>query len=253
MMNSETVAQIDSPALPAELKTALMDLLQAADRFLAEVNPHIQYRYRYYLDRVVKEACDASLDLLWWESMLDLTARAARESGDAGRPFVDAAGRLVPIMQTHLGPDGPVELRSINDDNVIPVCRLSDTLSPPQSYMVAPNAISLAQALVNPNAWYRAIVAGRELVGFIMLADNPAKPEYFLWRFMIAAPCQGRGYGAGAIRRLVEYVRTRPGARELLVSCGEGEGSPRGFYERQGFVSTGEVIDDELVLTMALD
>ena len=35
---------------------------------------------------------------------------------------------------------------------------------------------------------------------------------------MIAEPYHGRGYGRQAVDRLVEYVKTRPGARELLVS-----------------------------------
>jgi len=69
---------------------------------------------------------------------------------------------------------------------------------------------------------------------------------------MIAEPYQGRGYGHQAIRLLLEYVKTRPGARELLVSCGEGEGNPKAFYLKQGFVPTGEVIDDETVLRMIL-
>jgi diamine N-acetyltransferase len=37
------------------------------------------------------------------------------------------------------------------------VCFLSDTLTEPQKFMVAPNAISLAQALFSKKAWCRAI------------------------------------------------------------------------------------------------
>ncbi len=61
------------------------------------------------------------------------------------------------------------------------------------------------------------------------------------------------GYtGLARFFRQVEYVRSRPGAMELLVSCGEGEGSPKEFYLKQGFTPTGEVSDDETVLRMAL-
>jgi diamine N-acetyltransferase len=69
---------------------------------------------------------------------------------------------------------------------------------------------------------------------------------------MIAEPYHGRGYGRQAIQRLVEYVKTRPGAKELVVSCGQGEGSPEGFYLKQGFVPTGEILEGEIVLRMAL-
>jgi diamine N-acetyltransferase len=118
--------------------------------------------------------------------------------------------------------------------------------------MVAPNANSLAQALFSKEAWYRAIYAGKELVGFLMLYDNEEEADYFLWRFMIAKPCQGRGYGTQAIRRLVEYVKTRPNAKELSVSCELGEGSPLEFYLKQGFVKTEEYLGGELVLKMML-
>ena len=43
---------------------------------------------------------------------------------------------------------------------------------------MANNAVSLAQAHFTPEAWYRAIYAGETPVGFMMLDDDPAKPEY---------------------------------------------------------------------------
>jgi diamine N-acetyltransferase len=89
-------------------------------------------------------------------------------------------------------------------------------------------------------------------VGFLMLNDKPDEQEYFLWRFMIAEPYHGRGYGRQAIERLIDYVRTRPGAKELLVSCGQGAGSPQGFYQRLGFEPTGEILGSEVVLRLAL-
>ena len=89
-------------------------------------------------------------------------------------------------------------------------------------------------------------------VGFIMLYDNSEEPEYFLWRLMIAAPHQGLGYGRRAIEQLIAYVRTRPDARELLVSCGQGEGSPEPFYHKLGFTRNGRMEDDEVVLSLPL-
>jgi len=144
--------------------------------------------------------------------------------------------------------DSVVSFREITAETVDEILTLSKTLAPPQSHMVAPNAVSIAQAHFCPTAWFRAIYADETPVGFIMLNDEPEKPEYFLWRFMIAAPYQKFGYGRRAIELLVDYVKTRPGATELLVSCGEGEGSPEGFYEKMGFRRTGEMEEDEVVL-----
>jgi diamine N-acetyltransferase len=145
-----------------------------------------------------------------------------------------------------------VSLREITAETVISVCRLSDTLAEPQRRMVAPNAISIAQAHFSQHAWFRAIYADEEPVGFIMLYDNPNEPTYFLWRLMIAATQQGKGYGRKAIEHLIEYVRMRPRATELLVSCHEGEGSPEGFYQALGFRRNGQMEGDEVVLSLSL-
>jgi len=85
-----------------------------------------------------------------------------------------------------------------------------------------------------------------------MLYDDPDEPTYFLWRFMIAEPFHGRGYARQAMLRLIDHVRTRPGATELQLSCGEGEGSPEGFYAKMGFTRTGKVMGDEVVMRVGL-
>jgi diamine N-acetyltransferase len=150
-------------------------------------------------------------------------------------------------------PNSIVTFREITNETVVPICKLSDTLSDLQKKMVAPNGQSIAQAHYDQFAWYRAIYADETPVGFIMLYDNTVEPEYFLWRLMIAGPFQGLGYGEKAVRLLIEYVKTRPGAKVLLVSCGEGEGSPEGFYVKLGFKRTGDMFDDEVVLSVPLE
>jgi diamine N-acetyltransferase len=143
-----------------------------------------------------------------------------------------------------------VTLREITEETVISICKLSDTLSAVQKKMVASNAQSIAQAHYSKDFWFRAIYADEIPVGFVMLYDNPVERKYFLWRLMIAGPCQGLGYGARAVHLLIEYVRMRPGAKELLVSCEEGEGSPEGFYAKLGFKRTGEMQGKEVVMSL---
>ncbi|MBP1631857.1 MAG: uncharacterized protein H6Q11_145 [Acidobacteria bacterium] len=144
-----------------------------------------------------------------------------------------------------------VTLREVTADTVRAVCRLQ--VAPGQERFVAPNAVSIAQAYFEPKAWFRAIYAGEGPVGFVMLYDDPEKPEYYLWRLMIAGEHQRKGYGREALRLLVEHVRSLPGARELLTSAVPGEGGPRPFYESLGFVATGEVEAGEEALRLALD
>ncbi len=146
----------------------------------------------------------------------------------------------------------PVSLREISRESLRKICGLSDTLEPPQSEAVAPNVDSIAEASFSSSAWPRAVYAAEIPVGFVMLNDQPEIPKYFLWRFMIAAPHQGKGFGRQAIAQLIDYVKTRPGADTLLVSCVEGEGSPEGFYVTVGFKRTGEKHGSEIELVRDL-
>lgn len=144
-----------------------------------------------------------------------------------------------------------VSLREVTADTVRAVCDLQ--VAEHQRHFVAPNAVSIAQAYFEQeNAWFRAVYADETPVGFLMLDDDPANAEYYLWRFMIDERYQGLGYGRAALELLIAHVRTRPGASELFTSCVPGEGSPCPFYERLGYVYTGAVDDGELVMRLAL-
>lgn len=251
-MENEFIPQIAAADIPADLKDALSSYFQAYESLKSSLPASDQHRFSYWLGQLLKEAIDPAVEYHWWEVALDLIARELEPLGELGQPLIAAGARLSPHMMAHLGPYTEVSLREITENTVMTVCRLSDTLTDPQTMMVAPNAMSLAQALFSKKAWYRAIYAGKAIVGFLMLYDDEEQPRYFLWRLMIASTYQGRGYGAQAIQRLVEYVKTRPNAKELLVSCVLGPGSPEQFYLKVGFVSTGEFLHDELVLKMSL-
>jgi diamine N-acetyltransferase len=143
--------------------------------------------------------------------------------------------------------DSIVSLREVTRENLGAVLRLK--VAPEQEKFVANNAVSIAQAHFYPEtAWFRAIYADETPVGFMMLSDDAAKPEYFLWRLMLDARYQKFGFAARAMELLFEYVRSRPGAKEIFTSCVPGEGSPFGFYEKLGFSDTGEMDEDEVVM-----
>jgi diamine N-acetyltransferase len=149
-----------------------------------------------------------------------------------------------------LSPAAVVSLREITRDTVRAICDLQ--VAPQQQGFVAPNAISIAQAYFEPEtAWFRAIYADETPVGFAMLEENVAKEEYWLWRFMIDARYQGAGFGRRALELLIDRVKTRPGAKALFTSCVPGDGSPCPFYEKMGFVYTGEEDEGELVMRLA--
>ena len=147
-------------------------------------------------------------------------------------------------------PESEVTLREIDADTVRAICNLA--VRPDQLKFVAPNAVSIAQAYFEKRAWFRAIYADETPVGFAMIEDWPEKPEYFLWRFMIDARWQRMGFGRSALGLIIEHVRTRPGATELMTSVVQAEGGPQPFYESLGFEPTGEYEEGEALLRLRL-
>jgi len=129
------------------------------------------------------------------------------------------------------------------------ICAL-DVL-PEQRDYVAPNVFSIAQAYFDDHAWFKAVYAGETPVGFVMIHDGE-NGEYFLWRLMIDREQQREGYGRRALDLIVADLRKRPGAREIVSSYVPGDDGPEAFYRAYGFVETGEVKNDEVVIRLSL-
>lgn len=151
---------------------------------------------------------------------------------------------------TAVTPDATVTLREITSETLHPILRLQ--VADHQKNFVAPNSVSIAEAYFEPVAWFRGIYADETPVGFVMVYDNAEKPEYVLWRFMIDQRYQRMGFGGRALQQVMEYVRTRPGAKTLLTSYVPGDDNAGPFYESLGFVHTGEEDDGELVMKVEL-
>lgn len=147
-------------------------------------------------------------------------------------------------------PDALVSLRPVTPDNLRAVMRLK--VRPEQEQFVAPNPVSLAQGAYEPLAWLRAIYADETPVGFVMLHDDPFKPEYYLWRLMIDAHYQRMGFARQGMTQVIEYVLGRPNATQMLLSYVPAAGGPQAFYASLGFVDTGEVDDGENVMRLDL-
>jgi diamine N-acetyltransferase len=143
-----------------------------------------------------------------------------------------------------------VTLREITAETLRSILELK--VGPDQDGLVAPNAVSIAQAHFSEHAWFRAIYADETPVGFVMLDDQPEKPEYYLWRYMIDARYQKLGFGRQALLLLIDHVKTRPNATELFLSYVPKETGPKGFYEKLGFVPTGKVHDGEVEMKIDL-
>ena len=146
------------------------------------------------------------------------------------------------------GPDSPVTLQEITRKTLRQILDLR--VSEYQRNFVADNAVSIAQAHFSDVAWFRAVYAGDTPVGFVMVHDEPAKPEYFLWRFMIDQRFQGKGFGSKALQQVIAYVKSRPNASFMETSVVQKPGGPQPFYERAGFRLTGAMEEGEAVMRL---
>jgi diamine N-acetyltransferase len=147
-----------------------------------------------------------------------------------------------------------VSLRPLTDANREAVEALA--VAPEQRRFVSGVRESLAEAAEHPDAQaiHWAIYADETPVGFVMIADEVADPDYiahYLWKLLIDRRYQRQGLGRAALDLVVEYFRSR-GVDSILTSAVPGDGSPIAFYERYGFERTGELHGDEVALRLNL-
>lgn len=150
--------------------------------------------------------------------------------------------------------------RAVTWNNVNALLKLK--LAPGQERFVAPNPVTVAQAAYEPAAELLALYAGNVPVGLMslldMTRDGPSISEgeprdgAFIWRLMIDARQQGRGYGKAALGAAAVWAKAR-GLKNLYVSTVPGNGNPRPFYEARGFRATGDVVDGEDMLLRRIE
>ena len=115
---------------------------------------------------------------------------------------------------------------------------------------------------VQPVAWYVAkaayervwqpvaLVADQEVIGFAQWAWDGSDSTYTLGGVVLDARHQGRGLGRALLDALVAHVRSQPRPGTVVLTVHDDNEVARGLYTRYGFVETGDVLDDELVMVL---
>ena len=145
-------------------------------------------------------------------------------------------------------------VRRVDADNLDAVLKLA--VAPGQRRFGATPARSLAQVAYAPlgSAW--AMFDGDQAVGMMLLydarvdTDKPAS-QLYVWRILIDAQHQKRGYGRLAMAWVLEEAR-RWGVAEVGLSHVGLPGHAGPFYEKLGFTYTGEVEDGEHKMLLRL-
>jgi len=131
-------------------------------------------------------------------------------------------------------------------DSLRAVCDMA--VAPDQRRLVTAPAITLAQLPFEPGAAARVIWEDDTPVGLIAMIDprvpDPAtdrdldKAAAFLWRFMIDAGHQRKGYGRLALAE-VERIAADWGFARVTLSVMDLPNSAQPFYGRHGYRATG--------------
>ena len=159
-----------------------------------------------------------------------------------------------------------LRIEKVNGKNVWDILKL--TVKEEQMNFVARNDISIIEAYTsitgNGYAFPFGIYDDNVLVGFLMIGygvddyweDAPkiANNNYNLWRLMIDKKYQHNGYGKGAVKLALDFIRTKP--------CGEAEYCwlsyepdnivAKKLYSSFGFVETGDSDGEELIAVLKL-
>ena len=147
-----------------------------------------------------------------------------------------------------------IRLRNITEDNFIDAFNLK--LAPGQERFVSHPIRSLAQAYVYREQCQPFGIYDDDLmVGYVMVIYDYDIPEYDIWHMMIDMSQQGRGFGAAALDRVLDYIRTKPFGDSCRVTLTCNKENPRALalYKSRGFAETGEQDEDEIELSMTLN
>ena len=122
-----------------------------------------------------------------------------------------------------------------------------------QQHFIASNVYSLAQSKYVPGLIPLAVYDGETMVGFVMYNQQPFEPgKYFIYRVMIGADFQGKGYGRATMRALIERMKALPNCQEIVLSYEPENTVAEQLYESLGFRKTSEIIEGEVVSSLKL-
>lgn len=146
-----------------------------------------------------------------------------------------------------------VRLAVVTADNWRAVAGLR--LAAGQKDLVASNLYSIAESKFDPTARPRAIYAGKRVVGFLMYDVSRTRGKSgkaFIYRFMIDAAHQGKGYGRAALQAALDEIRAIPRIKKVAISYMPDNPVAGPFYKSFGFAEVGEDEDGEMIAELKL-
>jgi diamine N-acetyltransferase len=143
-----------------------------------------------------------------------------------------------------------ITLREITPNNWETCIKLNVDLR--QKEFVVSNLYSLAQAKFQPAWTPLAIYCAETMVGFTMIGPDTRDNNYWIFRLMMDAAYQNRGYGRAAMQKLIWQLAALPDCRGIKTCYVPENKMAEMFYRSMGFEQTDLIEDGEVVLQLPL-
>jgi diamine N-acetyltransferase len=138
-------------------------------------------------------------------------------------------------------------LQPITRENLWDVLDLA--VAPEQADWVTSNAVSIAQAKVQPECIPLAICSDDIPVGFIMYCIDLDDGEYWIYRLMIDARYQGRGYAQQALSQLLSLIEQDATHHRVFLGVHPEARAAVHVYQKMGFCFTGQIMGCESLMS----
>lgn len=142
-----------------------------------------------------------------------------------------------------------ITLQEINAENFWDVIELS--VYPTQKKLVASNAISIAQAKVQPECVPLAIYSDDEPVGFVMYCIDRDDNEYWIYRLMIDMRFQGRGYARQAMEQVIKIIKQDDNRHKIYLGVHLDGGASVKLYKSLGFAFNSQIFGKEHIMVLS--
>ena len=126
-----------------------------------------------------------------------------------------------------------------------------EVLEEQRRFVAAPAGIlARAYAYREQRSQARLILDGDTPVGMLMWYDYPEGEQYVFSQLLIDRRYQRRGFGGQAARLALGEMRSDGRYQKVCLCYIEGDEPARKLYEKLGFVPTGEVDEDEVIMML---
>ncbi len=119
-----------------------------------------------------------------------------------------------------------------------------------QSNFVTSNAVSIAQARVQPECMPLAVYDDEIMVGFIMYCIDADDGEYWIYRMMIDTKFQSKGYGRQSLEHLLNLLKQDRTHNKVFLGVHKESAYAVKIYKRAGFEFNGQVFGSEHIMKL---